>query len=101
MDKKIAGLLGAAVALTATTAAQATASSAPAISRVANYAELLNPIPNAVAALKADDARLTQVAETIVIQRRNHHYHHHHHHHHHHHGAFIGVPSVGGVRIGH
>jgi hypothetical protein len=100
MDKKLAGLLGAA-ALTTVTAAQATALSPSDPVAVANYADLLAPVPDAVAALKADNARLTQVAETIIIKKGNDRRRHHHHHHHHHHGAFVGVPGVGGVRIGH
>jgi len=93
MDKRIAGLLGAAAALTTVTAAQA---AAPAqTTEPTSYRDLLNPVPNAVAALKADEARMAeqrpaeatnemQVAQ--VLYRREHHHHHHfreHHHHHH------------------
>lgn len=105
MDKKIAGLLGAAAALTTVTAAHAAApaqtdGNAPA----ASYRDLLDPVPNAVAALKADDARLAQTpGDSVkddglqVAQYYHHHHHHvvprplrrllhrHHHHHHHHH----------------
>jgi len=58
MDKKLAGLLGAAAALTTMTGANATA---PATTlHATSYAELLNPVPNAVAQLIADDeARAT------------------------------------------
>ncbi len=88
MDKKIAGLLGAAAALTTVTAANAavpapTEGNAP----PASYRDLLNPVPNPVAALQADDARLAGTPSSTkddglqVAQ----YYHHHHHHHHHHH----------------
>jgi len=64
--------------------------------------DLLDPVPNASAALKADDARLAQQAMTgeqvaqISVQVGHHHHHHHHvvvvkHHHHHHHHQNPGV----------
>lgn len=91
--KKIAGVLGAAVAATAMTGA------APTTSLAANsFADLLEPVPNAVAALKADDARaMAERSEGRVqlAQYWHHHHHHHrywrrwyHHHHHHHHHLF-------------
>jgi len=92
MDKKLAGLLGAAAALTAVSGAQAAApaqstEAAPA----ASYRELLDPVPNAVPLLAADNARLAKTQGTEVAQisvQIGHHHHHHHvrrHHHHHHH----------------
>lgn len=99
MDKRLAGLLGAAAALTTMTAAQA----APAPvgpEPVTSYRDLLAPVANAVPLLQADNARLaetqanekTEVAQiTIGIGHHHHHHHHvrvirrHHHHHHHHH----------------
>ncbi len=94
MDKKIAGLLGAAAALTTMTAAQrAIAEPAPSATNL-SYRDLLEPVPNALAALKADDARLAKEneANVQVAQYYYHHHHHHHHyrrpphrHHHHHH----------------
>jgi hypothetical protein len=90
MDKKIAGLLGVAAALTAVTAAQAAAPAAPnAAQAPTSYRDLLDPIPNALPLLKADDARLAQAgniqtAETVIIKKKDHHHHHHHHHHHDH-----------------
>jgi hypothetical protein len=107
MDKKIAGLLGAAAALATVGAANATEVQGNAPNPASNYRELLAPVPNALAALKADDARrdgesrdgvkLAQV--TIGVGHHHHHHHHHgpriivghhhhhvrHHHHHHHH----------------
>ena len=86
MDKRIAGLLGAAAALTTVTAANAavqTEGNAPA----ASYRDLLDPVPNAVVALKADDARLAQTPADSVkddgLQVAQYYHHHHHHHHHH------------------
>ena len=88
MDKRIAGLLGAAAALTTVTAAQAAAPAQTQATEPTSYRDLLNPVPNAVAVLRADDAQAAQkteedanemqVAARIVIR------HHHHHHHHHH-----------------
>jgi hypothetical protein len=103
MDKRIAGLLGAAAALTTVTAAQA---AAPAqTTEPTSYRDLLNPVPDAVAALKADEVQQAQKGEEAgnemqvaqVFYRHHHHHHHHviirpfrrrpfrHHHHHHHH----------------
>jgi hypothetical protein len=94
MDKKIAGLLGAAAALTAANSAQAAAPSAQ-LEPAASYRDLLEPVPNALAMLKAEDAQgttsqsngQTQLAEYPWWRRyyRHHHHHHLHHHHHHHH----------------
>jgi hypothetical protein len=83
-----------------------TAQAAPdqAISPVSSYRDLLDPIPNAFAKLKADDeatqarrqnpsTKLTQIS--VQVGHYHHHHHHHHagvgvklgpvHHHHHHH----------------
>lgn len=100
MDKRIAGLLGAAAALATVGGANAATTAAPATEpgAAASYRDLLNPVPNALAALKDDDARLARqsgedvkVAQ-IVIGVGHHHHHHHHrwygHHHHHHHRWF-------------
>jgi hypothetical protein len=100
MDKKIAGLLGAAAALATMGGANATEAAGNPGNPAANYRDLLNPVPNALAALKADDARRSnesaagaKVAQvTIGI---GHHHHHHHvmvHHHHHHHVVVIRHP---------
>jgi len=86
MDKKLAGLLGAAAALTTMSAAQAPAR-APELPQATGYRDLLDPIPNALPLLKADDQRMAQNGATrtaqVVIG--------HHHHHHHHHGARVYV----------
>jgi hypothetical protein len=105
MDKKIAGLLGAAAALATVGGANATEAPGNPPNPAANYRALLNPVPNAVAALKADDARRdgqsrdgVKLAQVIIGVGHHHHHHHHHgyrprviivpphrHHHHHHH----------------
>src|ERR1700688_172695 len=111
MDKKIAGLLGAAAALAAVGSANAgTEAQGNPQNPAAGYRELLNPVPNAVAALKADDARREAEARNVktaqvsvqlghhhhhhgVRIRAGHHHHHHHvrhHHHHHHHHSDYG-----------
>jgi hypothetical protein len=116
MDKKIAGLLGAAAALATVGSVNATEVQGNPSNHVTSYRDLLNPVPNALAALKADDAKrastpdeTTQVAQGVYIGVGHHHHHHHHHHHvvvprvrvvprqyhdhhhhHHHHSSYYG-----------
>jgi len=104
MDKKIAGLLGAAAAVATVGVANATDVQGTPQNPATSYRELLNPVPNAAAALKADDARRdaelrgTKVAQVSVTFGHHHHHHvrvyHHHHryfrHHHHHHSSYYG-----------
>lgn len=111
MDKRLAGLLGAAAALTTLGSAQAAPAPAQTLPAAANYADLLEPVPNAATILAADDQRLREQQPTVqlaqyhhhhhhhhvvVIHRRHHHHHHivirrHRHHHHHHHNVGFGV----------
>lgn len=106
MDKSVVGLIGAVGALIAASPSQA-APVAPATIDAAlqasSYADLLSPIPNASAILKASAAVKPPVTEGAVedvqlylnfgpprreYYRHHHHHHHHHwsyHHHHHHH----------------
>src|SRR5665213_2179730 len=99
MDKKIAGLLGAAAALASMNAANA-ATPAPTESfRAASYSDLLNPVPNAVAALVADDANRSNrpVAEELNGVKVAQHHHHHRYrrrHRHHHHSQYMAVPKA-------
>jgi hypothetical protein len=102
MEKKIAGLLGAAVALGAMNGAQAAPTPAPNEAlRAGSFADLLEPIPNAASLLKAVDESQTRPSTEANVQlaqyyRYYHHHHHHHHHHfwrryyhhHHHHGYY-------------
>jgi hypothetical protein len=110
MDKKIVGVIGAISGLAALDqAAQATPAAAPSpdLMNPRSFAELLDPIPNAVAALQSADAAAREkqaVSEQGTVQLAGYRHHHHHHHryyrwrhHHHHHRAIIRVP---GVRIG-
>ena len=88
MDRSIAALIGAA-ALTTVTAAPAVSAPGSELAPATNYRELLDPVPNALSALKADDTQ-----ETAVVRKAQYHHHHHryfrrrHHHHHHHHHYF-------------
>jgi hypothetical protein len=84
MEKKIAGLLGAVAALSTLSAAQATPGPDPTEVLQANsYAELLEPIPNAAALLRAvDEAKPAPSADGQVEVAQYYHHHHHHHHHH-------------------
>jgi hypothetical protein len=96
MDKKIAGLVGAISSIAAMTAVQAAPSpNVTEVSTARSYAELLQPIPNAVALLKVAKAAEAEQAKTETEQDANvklawHHHHHHHryHHHHHHHHRY-------------
>jgi hypothetical protein len=89
MDKKIAGLLGVVGALATLDAAQAAAAPEPTTQLAAqSYAALLEPIPNAAAALKAMDQAPDIRAMQVAANSHHHHHHYrrrHHHHHHHHH----------------
>ena len=90
MDKKLAGLLGAAAALTTMTSAQAaTADRQTEMAPATSYRDLLDPVPNALSALKADDAKRNETPTTQVAQVSVELGHHHHHHHHHHHGVIL------------
>jgi hypothetical protein len=96
MDKKVAGLVGAvsAVALL-DTAHAATISRVTEVMRPGSFEDLLEPIPNALALLRAVDAAEANVARTYREPQRDPnvklaqydgyggYYHHHHHHHHH------------------
>jgi hypothetical protein len=96
MDKKIAGLLAAAAALTTMSGAEAAVPAPSAgLEPAATYRDLLEPIPNALALLKSDDTRGTDTradGQTRLAQHHHHHhhrwwrrYHHHHHRYYHHH----------------
>ena len=100
MDKTIVGMIGAVGALMAATPAMA----APAhpltvdtVMQANSYADLLKPIPNALALLKASEAAGADIVQgpahdgDALVQEVQFHHHHHHryyrrrrHHHHHH-----------------
>lgn len=116
MEKKTGFLLGAVAGLATMGAAHAATPPAPNPAEAlhaASYAELLQPVSNAVALVQADDAArtqnpaLTQVDYDRPYRAEHHHHHHHHHqaynnhhHHHHHHQSAVVVPGVGGVVVG-
>src|SRR5882757_1159722 len=87
MEKKIAGLLGAMATLGAFNGAEAAPAPSPApadVLRANSFADLLQPIPNAAALLRAvDESRPAQSADENVQLAQ---FYHHHHHHRHHHG---------------
>jgi hypothetical protein len=98
MDSKVIGLLGVislVATLDASQAATPADSSQGALPKAGSYSELLDPIPNALALLRAADAVAPSApqADVKVAQYYHHHHHHHryrarrhsHHHHHHHH----------------
>ena len=84
MKRKTAMLMGAAAALTAAPAlsAQAAAPNEPAVPDAASYADLLQPIPNAVERLRISDMEEQQAAQEApqLIQAQYNQHHHHHHH---------------------
>ena len=98
MNKKAMGLLGtvSAVAMLGgvETASAGPASSGRALQPAQSYSELLDPIPNAVEILRADDQEapphsqaddLREMAQYEYPYHRHHYHHHHHYYHHHHH----------------
>ncbi|MCJ2072017.1 hypothetical protein MKK75_24985 [Methylobacterium sp. J-030] len=106
MDKTVAGLVGAVTLLAAVDPALAAA--APpvrlqAAMQAESYADLLKPIPDAVALLKESDATVqaeplaaASEGDATVQQAQYYHHHHHHHrffrpfyHHHHHHHRYF------------
>jgi hypothetical protein len=97
MDKKLVGLIAGVSGLGTLGVAQA---STPAVNveevmKAQSFSELLDPVPNAAAVLKAADESRTAVPQSGNALRAQWHHHHHHnwwwrrrffeHHHHHHH----------------
>jgi hypothetical protein len=75
MDKRIAGLLGAAAALTAINNAQAEVPATTPES-AASYRDLLEPIPNALALLRDEDSRGRPAKANGDMRLAQHHHHH-------------------------
>jgi hypothetical protein len=76
MDKKIAGLLGAAAALTAVNSAQAsTPAQTTVLATAASYRDLLEPISNPLALLKDDDTKRTEAPAVGGTRLAQHHHH--------------------------
>lgn len=78
MNGRTATLMGAAAALAASPALATPAQPSP-VPVAASYAELLEPVPNAIGLLKLAQAQ-EDVAPPQLIQAQYHHHHHHHHH---------------------
>jgi hypothetical protein len=68
MDKKIAGLLGAAAALASLNSAQAAAPPDPTeVLKARSYSDLLGPIPNAMAVLEAVDRAASDSEANVQV----------------------------------
>src|SRR6266849_6822300 len=97
MEKKIAGLLGAMATLGAFNGAEAAPAPSPAptdVLRANSFADLLEPIPNAAALLRAvDEQRPNSSADENVQLAQFYH------HHHHHHGYYRGYDRYDEPRI--
>ena len=84
MDRKIAIMVGAAAALATGPALAAPATGSPAVPAASSYAELLQPIPNAVERLQIADAQADSAPARLIEaqygngQQYNNHHHHHH-----------------------
>lgn len=88
MGTKIAGLVGAMATLGALNGAEAAPVVSPAPSEILqanSFADLLEPIPNAVALLQAVDESGPGSSANENVQLAQFYRHHHHHHHHHSH----------------
>lgn len=90
MDKTVAGLIGAVTAIAAAAPSHA-ATPVPltmdAAMQASSYADLLTPIPNALALLQAaaeaSSNPMPSTSEGTATVQEVQYYHHHHHHHHH------------------
>jgi len=110
MDKSLAGLLGAIGALVVahpSHEAMAAPIDLAAVMHAESYADLLKPVPNALAvrqALAEQALEQPEVPDVMTVQYYRHHHHHHHryyrrryhHHHHHHHHRYYRS----GLRVG-
>ncbi|HEX5212509.1 MAG TPA: BA14K family protein [Pseudolabrys sp.] len=86
MTKLTAVLLGGAAAMLTFNPAQAVPAARVTQPTAQSYADLLQPVPNAVAALQADEAARVQQPARFELARF---------HHHHHHGFYGGGPRFG------
>ena len=115
MEKTFAKLIGAVAVLTSLDAAQAAQAPVPSEAlRAQSYADLLEPMPNALETLIALDGQM-QDRLTESVQVAQWHDHHHHHHHmyrrvlprvvfpgrwrHHHHTIITTITTIGIARI--
>lgn len=107
MQRRLLSILGgvSALALLSGAALAAPTVDAPATVKPAqSFGELLDPVPDAVSVLKADDginaARPVQVAQ-LYFGVGHHHHHHHNFYYHHHHHFRGGYPGFGFYRHHH
>ena len=111
MDKKLIGAItgASAIALLAGGAAASTPSAPPSgVQAASSFAELLDPVPDAISVLKADDQRAretdangVQLAQYDEEGFGGYGYRHHHHHHHHHFRRFEDGPRGYGFGFRH
>ncbi len=103
MDRKTATLIGAAAALAAGPALAAPTGSEAPVPVAASYAELLQPIPNAVERLKIADTQADLAPARLIDAQYLAHHHHHHHHHHHNRAWYLrnGYSWFGGAWVLH
>lgn len=85
MTGKSIGMITVAFAVTPVIGAPAVAAAATPVAN--SYAELLEPIPNAIEKLRASDLAAQQQPSRLIKAQWEHHHHHHHHHHHNHYYA--------------
>lgn len=72
--------------------------SSTAVPPAQSYADLLNPVPNAVEMLRADNAaQATRSAARVQLVQYHHHHHHQYRRHHHHHNGFFPGAIIGGI----
>ena len=109
MEKTILGIVGAVAGLATVGGAQAATPAtqdASGVPAARSFAELLDPIPNALAALQAaeaadaaapaqDEADMKVAQVYIGVGHHHHHRRYYGHHHHHHRGVVIRVPRRG------
>lgn len=81
MDRRTATLVGAAAALATAPAIAAPSNAvAPNVPAATSYAELLEPIPNAVEQLRLADSDAAARPPRLIRAQYDVHHHHHHHH---------------------
>jgi hypothetical protein len=92
MNRWVQTLLGSTAVAVAWTVPYEIAAAAPVLPPAQSYADLLEPIPNALQRQRANDAWLAQQPAAQIVPVRDHHHHHHHHHHHNGFSFRLGAP---------
>ena len=104
MKRKTTTLVGASIALAAGSAlAAAPAAQTSALPVASSYAELLQPIPNAVERLQAANAQADAQPPRLIEAQYVAHHHHHHHHNRHNRAWYLhnGYAWIGGAWVLH